>query len=222
MQDSGKISLIIPCFWANEELLQMTLNCLNSLANTEEAIDEVIIIDDGSPIQAEFDDEMYNKTFITLRKEKNGGYASAVNMGLFHAQGDILILGNNDLTFPTRWVTELLRPLRLGYDIATCWTSDQDDIEIEDYIEDNAKFGSLLAMRRDVYDLVGPFDEQFKGYFSDTDYRRRVLNEGLTIGKNHKLCVDHLAKATYKHTDPDDKEFIRSARLYEIKHGEQE
>lgn len=220
----SKISLIIPCNWINQELVDMTIDCLNSINDTtDDQPEEIIIIDDGSPIEMKFEDNTdFKQKFTTLRKEINGGYASAVNMGLYHAQGDILIIGNNDLTFSENWLTELLKPLEMGYDIATCWTSDQDNIEIKDYIEEDAKFGSLLAMRREVYDLVGPFDEQFRGYFTDTDYRRRVLNEGLTIGKTYNLCVDHKAKATYDLTDPDDFEFRRSSRLYEIKWGEQE
>jgi glycosyltransferase involved in cell wall biosynthesis len=141
MLDSGKISLIIPCYFANEELVEMTMDCMNSLLMSDfYELSEVITIDDGSPIEVTFIDDNLDTKFITLRKEKNGGYASAVNMGLFHATGDILILGNNDLTFPEKWVTELLRPLQLGYDVATCWTSDQDNIEIEDYIEYTLKY----------------------------------------------------------------------------------
>jgi len=143
-------------------------------------------------------------------------------MCLFHATGDVLILGNNDLVFPEGWLEELLSVLDSGYDIATCWTSDQDDIVMGDHIEEDAKFGALFAMRREVYETIGPFDEQFKGYFSDTDYRRRALDAGFTIGKTYNLVVHHHAKATYTLTDPDDKEFIRSARLYEIKWGYQE
>lgn len=187
------ISLIIPAYFANKELEEMTQRCIASLGD--------------------FDGE------IILQVDEDGsGYSVTANKGLERATGDILILGNNDLVFEDGWLEKLLKVLET-HDIATCWTSDQDNIVVEDVIEENAKFGSLFAMKRSVYETIGGFDEQFKGYFTDTDYRRRVLDEGLTIGKTHNLVVEHLAKATYKVTDPNDDEFLRAQRLYEIKYG---
>jgi GT2 family glycosyltransferase len=199
----------------------MTARCLNSVVDsTDDEPREVIIVDDGSPIQAEFKDSTdLVQNFRTIRRELNGGYCAAVNMGMFYAKGDVLILGNNDLTFEEGWLEGLLSVLDKGYDLATCWTSDQDNIVLEDKIEDDARFGSLFAMKREVYETVGPFDEQFRGYFGDTDYRKRVMDNGFKIGKNLNLVVKHKAKATYIHTDPDDFEFRKAARLYEIKWG---
>lgn len=205
-------SIIIPAYYASDELVAITERCLRSLHLTGKP-EEVILIDDGSPIEASqpFSD-------AEIRIPENLGYASAVNVGLEYAQGDILIVGNNDLTFHEGWLTELLRPLDEGFDVVTCWTSDQK-YKLKNQIEDEAKFGSLFAMRREVYETVGGFDEQFRGYFSDDDYRKRILAAGFKIGKNLNLVVEHLAKATYSQTDPEDKEFQKSKLLYEIKHG---
>ena len=188
------ITIIIPAYYANKELADMTERCVDSIG--------------------EFDGE------LILQVDENGdGYSVTTNKALRAARGDILVIGNNDLIFHENWLTGLLFPLNVGFDIATCWTSDQANIEIEDKIESEAKFGSLLAMNRRVYDVLGGFDEQFTGYFTDTDYRRRALNTGFKIGKNRNMVVEHLAKATYKITDPDDTEFLRAQRLFEAKHG---
>lgn len=205
-----KTSLIIPCYWADDDLISMTKKCLVSLHGCN--IDEVIVVDDGSPLSYE---PHYG---IFCQRYENGGYAAAVNSGLSLSQGDILILGNNDLVFTKGWLQGLLSVLEEGFDIATCWTGDQD-YELEPVIKEGGKFGSLFAMTREVYETVGGFDEQFKGYFSDLDYRRRVLDAGFRIGMNCNLVVEHKAKATYERTDPDDNEYLRSMRLYEAKHG---
>jgi hypothetical protein len=144
-------------------------------------------------------------------------YTVNVNNGLRAATGDILIVGNNDLIFTERWLDGLLIILK-DYDIATCWTSDQD-VKLEAKVEDNAKFGSLFAMKRKVYETIGGFDEQFKGYFADLDYRERALKMGFSIGKNLNLVVQHKAKSTYAVTDPKDQEYLRSMRLFEAKYG---
>ena len=94
-------SLIIPAYLANEELKLMTDRCVNSMT---EPIEE----------------------FIVQIDEHGEGYCKTVNKALKAATGDILILGNNDLVFPETWLSELLKPLDEGFDLATCWTSDQD------------------------------------------------------------------------------------------------
>lgn len=188
------ISIIIPAYYANDELKKMTQRCVESIGEGQ-----------------------YE---LILQVDPSGeGYSKTTNAALQLADGEIIIVGNNDLIFHENWITELLFPLHVGYDIATCWTSDQLDIELEDRIEENSKFGSLFAMKRNVYDTLGGFDEQFKGYFADTDYRQRVMDAGFRIGKNLDLVVDHLAKATYKATDPKDDEFLRAQRLFEAKYG---
>lgn len=208
-----KTSLIIPCYFLSKAFVDMTNRCLESM--DEDRPDEVIIVDDGSPYPY-VKKIPYKAKFIT--RKDNGGYATAVNDGLKVARGDILILGNNDLTFHEGWLHGLLSVLEEGFDIATCWTSDQN-YEVEPVIKEGGKFGSLFAMKHEVYETVGGFDEQFRGYFSDLDYRRRALDAGFRIGMNCELVVEHAAKATYKRTDPDDEEYLRSMRLYEAKYG---
>lgn len=207
------ISLIIPVYAVNKRLVDITDRCLTSVLHTTPQDIELIVVDDGSqpPYHAHIG------RLITL--DDNGGYVQAVNTGMEAATGDIIILGNNDLTFHENWLPELLFPLNVGFDIATCWTSDQHNIKLEDKIESHAKFGAIFAMTRDVYETVGEFDDQFRGYFSDTDYRRRAIEYGFRIGKNLSLVIEHEAKATYSVTDPRDDEFLRAQRLYEAKYG---
>lgn len=188
----NRISLIIPSYWANRKLFELTTRCLDGIWD---APLQIISIADNQP------------------------YTVNVNNALRAATGDILIIGNNDLVFPENWLERLLSVLERGYDIATCWTSDQKDVFLEEGIEEDTKFGSLFAMKRAVYDKLGGFDEQFKGYFADTDYRRRALDAGFKIGKNLNLVVGHEAKSTYKVVDPDDEEFLHSQRLFEAKYG---
>lgn len=206
-----KTSLIIPCYFLDESYVEMTRRCLASLHDRP---DEIIVVDDGSPITPSLSDcDDY------IRLETNNGYCTAVNRGLEAATGDVLIVGNNDLIFPRIWITELLNVLGEGFDIATCWTSDQTNVILQKEIEPNAKFGSLFAMRKDVYKKVGQFDEQFRGYFADLDYMQRAKQMRVRIGKNLNLIVGHKGKATYSKTDPLDTEYQRSMRLYEIKYG---
>jgi len=53
-----KCSLIIPCYFINEEIMEITAECLDSVSNTtNDQPEEIIIVDDGSPIYGTFVDD---------------------------------------------------------------------------------------------------------------------------------------------------------------------
>jgi GT2 family glycosyltransferase len=209
MSDSTKTSLILPAYFANEDLVLMTQHCLDSL---EPRPDQVILVDDGSPL-----DVTFSATDREIRLDENSGYTKAANTGLQAATGDILIVGNNDLTFNQRWLGGLLDVLQSGFDIATCWTSDQKNIKLEDSITEGTRFGSLFAMKREVFEKTGGFDETFIHYFGDLDLQKRAEELGFRVGRNNNLVVEHLSKATYKTVDPQDDRYLRDMRAYESK-----
>lgn len=187
----------------------MTKRCLASVGE----VDELIVIDDGSPILYKPGCDIY------IHYSENGGYIKAANAGLEAATGDILILANNDLTFPENWLTELLRPLGEEYDIATCWTSDQADISTEASTTEGTRFGALFAMTRELYEATGGFDPDFRDYFGDLDLQQRAEELGFRVGRNNRLVVNHLAKATYKTVDEADDRYKYGMRVYESKYG---
>lgn len=164
----------------------LTIKCFETL----EGVDQIIIIDD------------------------NGGFAETVNKGLSIADGKYIIVCNNDVEFiQPDWLDHLLGPLKNGYDICSIKTSDNDGYLTEDRLEEGAKFGSLWAMRREVYDAIGPMEESFgKGYFEDLDFHKRAEDAGFKVVKNHAGLVDHIGKATFKEVDPND-EIYEAAKL---------
>jgi len=187
------ISIIIPAYYSSQELVDITARCLNGLRGAD--IDEIILIDDGSPIRA-----MHEVSTIDIRLETNGGYANAVNTGLKKAKGDILIVCNNDIEFISPiWLEALTYPLSIGYSISSIRTTDADGWEVEQKITEGNKFGSIFAMKREVYETLGGMDDSFgRGYFEDLDYWHRAQDAGFKIAKNHAGLVEHIGQATFK------------------------
>lgn len=212
-------SLIIPCYWANQELVDITQKCLDSLKYGRP--DEVIVVDDWSPIPFTsfyFKGKQPDLT-VAPAQERNLGYAGAVNAGLKEAKSDVMIVSNNDIVFTPGWLEAILKPLEQGYDIASIRTSD-NGYETEDKITEGDKFGSLWAMRRQVYDTIGGLDESFgKGYFEDLDYQKRAEAAGFKVGKNHAHLVEHVGKATFKTVDADDTAYLTAMEKYRQKYG---
>lgn len=208
-----KTSIIIPVYLVGLHLLGMTERCLDSLKASKYK-GEVIIVDDGSP--------MALKTkYKVVERKTNGGYAAAVNTGLQEATGDILIISNNDIEFVQHdWLDHLLKPFEWGFDISCIRTSDSDGWLTDNRLEENAKFGSIWAMKREVYEKLGGLDETFgKGYFEDLDYRRRAINAGFKIAKNHAGVVEHFGKSTFREVDPADDHYRNGLIHYQKKWG---
>lgn len=186
-------SIVIPCLWSDISLFDMTVSSLRGLL--KEPL-QIIVVADNKP------------------------YTSNVNAGLKACTGEVIIVTNNDIEYvDPNWLKHLTEPLKGGYDIVSIRTTDADGWETEDYIEDGAKFGSIFAMKRAVYDTIGGFDERFKGYFSDLDLQKRAEDAGFKVGKNHAGLVEHWGKATYRQTDPDDTEFYEARELFKARHG---
>lgn len=213
-----KSSIIIPCYWANLDLWDTTSKCLESLFTTSN-INEVFVVDDGSPLLPfEVNDLDYG---TLIKRPDNGGYASAVNTGLSKSTGDYLIVANNDLIFvQPDWLDHLVKPLEQGYDISSIRTTDSDGWETEDKITEGDKFGSLWVMKREVYEKIGGLDESFgKGYFEDLDYHKRAEDAGFKVAKNHAGLVEHKGKATFRVADPEDKSYTIAEKRFREKWG---
>lgn len=214
-----KTSLILPVYLLNHELMDMTERCLLSMA--QDAPDEVIIVNDGSPLplgRNYFTDLVGARIF---HQEENQGYTKAVNLGLKEAKGDILIVANNDLLFSPHWMAGLMKPLAEGYDIATVQVVDTNQkVSDKTGITEGDKFGSLFAITRKVYKRLGGLDEELgRGYFTDLDYQKRAEDAGFRVGKNWSCIVTHEPKSTFKQVDPEDTQYKEAMEKFKKKYG---
>lgn len=99
------VSIIIPVYNRHE----MTLDCLSAIMDTTMGA-EVILVDNGSnPPIAKFGTGIIDAKVI--RNEANMGFPVAVNQGIEAAQGDIIILLNNDTIVTPKWTERLIRHL---------------------------------------------------------------------------------------------------------------
>ena len=199
--------------------------CLASLfENGWPAADELIVVDNASTDGTrEFLAEVacLNPFVRILLNDTNRGFAQANNQALALAQGDILILLNNDTLVADGWRDGLVRVLadpEVGLvgpvTNRTCNEAQIDSpyktyAEFKQFARANAGIHRgrlselrMLAMyctafRRDLFAKVGALDERFEiGMFEDDDYALRVRQAGFRVICAEDVFVHHFGQAS--------------------------
>ncbi|AOY75534.1 glycosyltransferase [Clostridium formicaceticum] len=225
IKKTHKLASIIIVTYNN---LKYTKECINSiLEKTSYPNYEIIIVDNQSKDDtAEYLKELdknYSHIKVILNDE-NYGFAKGNNVGIKEAQGDYIILLNNDTVVTRGWLSGLIKHLdreqQLGLigpvtnsigneaKINVPYTNikDMDDFA-EDYTSKN--FNTLyrnievlamfcVAMRRDVFEQVGYLDETFGiGMFEDDDYSYRIKEKGYYVACAEDIFIHHYGSASF-------------------------
>ena len=103
--DRPRSSIVIPM----RDQMQLTRACLNALLREEHAGVEIIVVDDrSSPLQAAALGA-YAPAVRIVRPRDGAGFAAACNAGVAAAQGQNVVLLNNDVLPLPGWLDSLER-----------------------------------------------------------------------------------------------------------------
>jgi len=180
--------------------------CLDAIRQTLGPSDEVLVIDNASTDgTADLIAQRYS--WLTLvRADANAGFGAACNRGAALAQGEVLVLLNPDTEPQPGWLESLVEALdevpdagmttarillarspeyidAFGNEVhisglTTCRGWGQAAESLTELEEVSAVSGACFAIRKDVFDAVGGFDERHFLYFEDTDLSLRVRFAG--------------------------------------------
>lgn len=220
-------SVIIPN-WNGKKLLKV---CLRSLKNQSFKDFEVILVDNGSSDGSLEYVKRYFSQIKTITLDKNYGFAKAVNEGIKRSLSKYIVLINNDTEVDKNclhFLTEAARKhSEVGFVAAKMLNFYERDIidSAGDYIDvsghaqniglgekDGPKFekegyvflatGGGGLFKREVFDKVGLFDEDYFAYFEDVDLCLRAQFAGFKGWFEPRAKIYHIHKATASKMKP--------------------
>ncbi|MBD9406599.1 glycosyltransferase [Acidovorax sp. ACV02] len=218
----GKCSIVIVSF-NNAEL---TRQCIESIVSwTTYPNYELIIVDnassDGTGAMLQEIQSRYAMVKVLINKS-NRGFAAANNQGIALAEGEYIVLLNNDTVVTGDWLEAMLRHLedeKIGM-VGPVTNSIGNEAKINtSYInlEQMHEFASgytvahagrhfdismlamfCVAMRRHVFNEIGDLDEIFGlGMFEDDDYSRRMHAAGYRTVCAEDSFIHHYGQASF-------------------------
>ena len=161
---------------------------------------ELIILDDGSSQREvqEYIFELVRKkkvSTVLMNTDHNMGIGIGVNRGFQIARGDYLWKLDADLEYKPGWLghcVELLEKYpQIGcmglfkYWHEPCMFDNELIKKHPEYLEVIDFVGSAIGMRREVYDEIGPWHEEFHSFGEDKQFKLATIEAGYQLSLIH-------------------------------------
>jgi glucosyl-dolichyl phosphate glucuronosyltransferase len=195
------------------------MESFGALLSPESIKAEILIVDNGSTdntagVLAQATVGCPNFSVKVLREDRRGK-SNALNRGLSAAQGEIILIVDDDVILHPQWLVKHVESYRLtsfdamqgrilpGVDLngrpANPDKLREYNIPMVDYGEEirgcRGLTGSNISFKRDVFAKVGWFDARLgpgaAGFSEDTQYSLRIRDAGFAIGYTPHAVVYH-------------------------------
>lgn len=188
---------------------------LSVLKNTHYQPYQFILVDNGSRDGTRAFIQELESTYPLISylfSSKNLGRGQGANLGLQLAEGEYLVILDDDLLVPQGWLTKMVNALKaipqVGW-LSTNLRGEEDpDYHLKELLQSDPRYirtfngihietppgvgGWCMAMPRNVYERLG--DLQQDRYYGgiDKEYYQQAINEGLLVGYVQDVVAEHL------------------------------
>ncbi len=199
--------------------VELTKAMLESLEETVDLRqDEVILVDDASTDGTNDFLLSLKSPYKVFRNETNLGFAKSNNLGTKQATGKLIVFLNNDLVLKPNWLEPILAVLEAESDVGIVGNIQLNhktglvdhagiffDLEgmpthawktrkrppSGEYRERNAVTAACAAVRKEVFEEMGGFDEGYLNGMEDVDLCVRLKQHGFRNFVSHQSIVLH-------------------------------
>jgi GT2 family glycosyltransferase len=212
------LSVIIVCYKGWEKLTRC-LESLASFSGDSFAMEVIVFDNDSADIYLETIEKQFTR-FRFIRNRINGGYSNGCNIGVANSTGENILILNPDTVVNEDAIERLLKATKekLNYFIISCRQIKADGTESKatgkfpglsgksaragsegknavtglgpvtfpDWVS-----GSLMMMRREIFEKLNGFDEDFWMYSEDVDLCKRARNSGGEIAFFRDITIEH-------------------------------
>ncbi|MFP7470740.1 bifunctional glycosyltransferase family 2 protein/class I SAM-dependent methyltransferase [Niallia taxi] len=204
--------------------LEYTKLCIESIRKyTQKGFYEIIVVDNNSS-----DDTVQwlkeQEDLKTIFNEENLGFPKGCNQGIEIAEGDNILLLNNDTIVTNNWLENLLVALNSSEKVGcvgavtnncsnfqTVPTNYQSIEDMQLFAQEFNKsnpvqweerlklVGFCMLIKKSVVDEIGLLDEQFSpGNFEDDDYSFRIRKAGYKLLLCGDTFIHHFGSTSFK------------------------
>lgn len=201
---------------------ELTINCVNSVLKQGYDDFEIILVDNDSKDDSvkRFKSNFGNNPIIKIiANSENTGYTGGNNLGLRNAEGEYIIVLNNDTIVEKNWLSELVGTLKsepnLGAAMSHVLEANKKDLDYTDRYFTTNIFGrgilkpakgklvdvfmasgcSFAIKRKDIKQLFPP---EYFIYAEDTHLSWLLRIQGDSIKANKESIVHHHHNVTKK------------------------
>lgn len=199
-----EIDIIILSYAKNEELRQLTVDCIHSLHTSEDPsliAFNVVILESYKGLKG----YVYPNT-NTIYPEQPFGYNRYMNIGIDLTSSAYICLCNNDLKFHRGWASEILRymnqfPLLISASPICSVIQPHMGIPLNSGPRVGYRVGYEIAgwclfVRREIFKIIGKLDENYLFGGADFDYATTLAVMNLKHALITTSVVDHLNSKT--------------------------
>lgn len=212
--EKGLTSIIIPVYLNSYPIFHSTGHCVGSIrehTNNQITPYEIIMIINGKT-GIELKNLQETKADKVIENPENLGFAKAVNQGIRCARGEYIAIVNNDVMVFDHWLDDLQDSLNyLDLAMATPMYGEPFARAVEAQLKRNATYGgqgtiettfsdfrdfSCILTRKEMFDKIGIFNEEFHMYGEDIDLLRRMDKAGLKYASTKRVNTFHIIGGT--------------------------
>ena len=206
-----KYDLVIVVASQDHELIRMTQAAIDScLADGAEV--NVIVVET-------FKRHNYRGANKILIYTGEFNYNHALNLGIKEAEGDVVILANNDIKFEPGWSTIGQTMIDNGYLSASALSTDprqrefiRGDYAYEGYLIGIHLCGWCIFCQRKVFEKIGKLDESVVFWYSDNMYAKQLKRAGIKHALICNIEVLHYTSQTLSKKRHSERNYLTHAQ----------